>query len=68
MKDSSKNTNLDDSFESENENISLENVKLTSKSKSRQRKAFYLSNLMTMKDRVIIFRQDFPEFAALDEE
>ena len=70
MKDSqSKNIDPDESFESEyNNNANYDRIKITSKSKTRQRKAFYLSNGMPIKDRVMIFKQDFPEFAALDDD
>ena len=74
---SSKNENNDEnqanpnivveqSFEQEN-NIP-DQVKMTSKSKFKQRKAFYLSKGLPTQDRVIIFKQDFAEFAALDDE
>ena len=35
---------------------------------SRERKAFYFSNGMPMRERVLIFKQDFMEFASLDDE
>ena len=38
------------------------------KAKSKQRKAFYFSSGMPMKDRIIIFKQDFPEFAFFDDD
>ena len=63
--DSSKHPNPEESFESDNN--MTDQVRMT-KSKTRQRKAFYLSSGMQIKDRIIIFKQDFPEFTSLDDE
>ena len=38
------------------------------KAMSRQRQAFYFSGALPMKDRIQIFKNDFPEFNTLDDD
>lgn len=57
----------EDSDELDSEEDNANRVRM-SKVSSRKRKPFYFSNGMPIKDRILIFKQDFVEFAGLDDE
>ena len=62
-----KRSDYDEQDSPDSEEESENRVKMT-KVSSRKRKPFYFSNGMPIKDRILIFKQDFIEFAGLDDE